>query len=185
MTHKIAVVVGSLRKDSWSKKVAHALKALAPDSLILDIVEIGAMPVYNEDSEGNDTQAAPQAWTDFRASVAPAVGCIFVTPEYNRTIPGGMKNALDVGSRPFADNIWSGKATAVLSLSPGPLGGFWANHNLRQSASILNMSMMAYPEGYLSSVHTLFTEKGELTPEAHTYFTDFLASYAQRVEKIA
>ena len=129
MNIKIAVIIGSLRKESWSKKVAQQLKRLAPEFLQMELIEIGDLSLYNEDSE----EHAPQSWRDFRSKIQACDGVVFVTPEYNRSLPGGMKNAIDVGSRPYTENIWSGKPAGVISISQGLLGGFGANHSLRQS----------------------------------------------------
>ena len=118
-TKDVAVFVGSLRKDSFSGKVAHALIELAPNSLKLAIVDIGNLPLYNADLESN----VPAAWTAFRDRVRPVHALLFVTPEYNRSIPGGLKNAVDVGSRPYGKSVWAGKPGAIVSCSPGAIGG--------------------------------------------------------------
>lgn len=185
MTYKIAVVIGSLRKDSWSKKIAYALKELALDSLDLEIVEIGDLAVYNEDLEGREEHHSYQAWTEFREKIKTTDGCIFITPEYNRSIPGGLKNAIDVWSRPSSENVWSEKPAAVMSLSQGILGGFWANHALRQSATVLNMYMMPQPEAFYHSIHNFFTDQNELTQEGHSHLSSFIASYGQWLKKMS
>jgi chromate reductase, NAD(P)H dehydrogenase (quinone) len=125
----VAVFVGSLRKESINRKLAKALAELAPSSLKLEIVEIGQLPLYSQD----DDQNPPQAYTEFRARVKAADAVLFVTPEYNRSVPGVLKNALDVASRPYGQSAWNGKPGAVISASPSAIGGFGANHHLRQS----------------------------------------------------
>src|SRR5690606_18870607 len=131
----VAVIVGSLREGSLSRKAAHALARLAPAHLNLRIVEIGDLPLYDEDLDGEN---APAAWTRFREDVRAADAVLFVTPEYNRSVPGGLKNAIDVGSRPYGQAVWSGKPAAVMSTSMGALGAFGANHHLRQSLTFFD-----------------------------------------------
>jgi len=176
---QVAVVVGSLRKASYSRKLAHVLAALAPDSLQLSIVEIGDLPLYNEDLEGETP-----AWARFRDQMRPADAVLFVTPEYNRSIPGCLKNALDVGSRPYGKSVWSGKPGAIVSNSPGAIGGFGANHHLRQSLVFLNVPVMQQPEAYVSGVAALFDDAGELTNEAtQGFLTSFMAAFAAWAER--
>ncbi|NQS71519.1 MAG: NAD(P)H-dependent oxidoreductase [Desulfobulbaceae bacterium] len=172
-TKKIAVLIGSLRKESFNRKMAKVLVELAPASLAPDIVEIGDLPFYNEDLE---TEQAPAPWLAFREKIAACDGLLFLTPEYNRSVPAVLKNALDVGSRPYGQNVWNNKPAAVLSLSLGALGGFGANHHLRQSLTCLNVPVMQQPEAYLGNAPTLFDENGQLT-KADT--KEFLASFMQ------
>src|SRR6266581_6030062 len=134
----VCVLVGSLRKASLNGMLANALMSLAPSSMKLDIVEIGQLPFYNEDLE---TAAPPAQWTAFRQRIKAADAVLFVTPEYNRSVPAVLKNALDVGSRPYGQSAWDGKPGAVISVSPGAIGGFGANHHLRQSFVFLNIPM--------------------------------------------
>jgi chromate reductase, NAD(P)H dehydrogenase (quinone) len=180
MAFKIAVLVGSLRKGSFSRKMAEALAALAPDTLSLQIVEIGDLPLYNQDL---DTDAPPPAWVAFRDTVRPVDGLLFVTPEYNRSVPGGLKNAIDVGSRPYGKSVWSGKPGAIVSVSPGALGGFGANHHLRQSLVFLDVPTMQQPEAYVGGAASLFDEQGGIANEtSKTFLTRFMASFAAWVE---
>src|ERR1700682_1352926 len=120
MNREVAVLVGSLRKESFTRKMAHALIELAPAELKLKIVEIGQLPHYNQDL---DTAIPPAAWVAFRDQVRPAHGVVFATPEYNRSVPGVLKNAIDVGSRPHGHSAWEGKPGAVISVSLGAIGG--------------------------------------------------------------
>jgi chromate reductase len=163
----IAVLVGSLRKDSASRKIAKAFAALAPQGLKFDIVEIGDLPHYDPDLE---TDAPPAAWTRFRDEVAQADAVVFVTPEYNRSFPGALKNAIDVGSRPWGKAVWVEKPALIISTSAGALGGFGANHALRQAISFFNMPLLGQPEAFIGNSLTLFDETGELTNEATAEF---------------
>lgn len=169
----VAVLVGSLRKDSLNRKMANALKELAPANLALEIVEIGQLPLYNEDLE---TPAPPAAWQTFRERVARADAVLFVTPEYNRSVPAAIKNALDVGSRPYGHSVWNGKPGAVVSVSPGALAAFGANHHLRQSLVFLNVLAMQQPEAYIGGAAQLFDADGKL---ANAGTQKFLAGFMQ------
>ena len=178
----VAVLVGSLRKESFSRKVAKALVALAPPALKLEILEIGQLPLYNQDDDANP----PAASAAFKQRVGQADAVIFVTPEYNRSVPGVLKNAIDIASRPYGHSAWSGKPGGVISVSPGALGAFGANHALRQSLVFLNVPAMAQPEAYISHAATLFDDKGTLTSESTREFLQkYLAAFAQWVERNA
>jgi chromate reductase len=171
----VAVFVGSLRKDAFSRKVALSLAALAPASLTLSIVEIGQLPLYNQDDEASP----PAAWSAFRARVRAAAAVLFVTPEYNRSMPAALKNALDVASRPYGQSAWAGKPGAVVSVSPGAIGGFGANHHLRQSLVFLNVPAMAQPEAYLGGAAELFDPGGAVVkPGTREFLQNFMESFA-------
>ena len=142
MPHKVAVIVGSLRKGSYNRLVAKAIAGLAPAELSFDFVEIGDLPLYNEDLEAS---GAPESWTRFRQQIKAADAVLFATPEYNRSVPAALKNALDVGSRPYGQSVYDGKPAGVVSVSVGAVGGFGANHHLRQSLVFLNMPVMQQP----------------------------------------
>ncbi len=157
-TRDVAVLVGSLRKDSINRKVANALTEVAPASLTLSLIEIGHLPIYNQDGD----ESPPAAWTQFRERIRSADAVLFVTPEHNRSVPAALKNAIDVGSRPYGKNAWSGKPGAVVSASPGSIGGFGANHHLRQSLVFLNVPAMPQPEAYLGGADKLFDAAGKL-----------------------
>jgi len=179
---EIAVLVGSLRKDALSRRTALALAKLAPPSLKLRIIEIGDLPLYNADLD----VAAPASWVAFRIAVKAAKGLLFVTPEYNRSVPAPLKNAIDVGSRPYGQGVWSGKPGAVVSISPGALGGFGANHHLRQSLVFLDVPVLQQPEAYLGGVGNWFDDAGELKDDAaRAFLTKFINAYAAWVEKHA
>jgi chromate reductase len=147
-TRNIAVLVGSLRKESLNRKLAHTLIELAPDALHCEIIEIGALQLYNQDLEAS----APAEWIAFRDRVRPVDGFLFVTPEYNRSVPAVLKNAIDVGSRPYGKSVYSKKPAAVASSSIGPMGGFGSNHHLRQSLVFLDMPAMQQPEVYIGGI---------------------------------
>ena len=175
----IAVIVGSLRKDSFNRKMAKALIALSPASLNLEIVEIGSLPLYDQDLEENP----PDAWIAFRDRIRPFDGVLFVTPEYNRSVPAVLKNAIDVGSRPYGQSVWDGKPGAVMTLSPGAIGGFGANHHLRQSLVFLNVPTMQQPEAYIGSAASLFDESGNLANDSIRDFAgNYIKAYAAWVE---
>jgi chromate reductase len=174
-TRDIAVIVGSLRKDSINRKVANALAELAPAALKLSIVDIGHLPIYNQDGDENP----PAAWTEFRERINAADAILFVTPEHNRSVPAALKNAIDVGSRPYGKSAWSGKPGAVVSASPGGIGGFGANHHLRQSLVFLNVPAMAQPEAYLGGADKLFDAHGKLADDGTRKFLEnFMQAYA-------
>ncbi len=180
-TRKIAVIVGSLRKQSFNRMMAKALMASAPATLNCEIVEIGQLPIYNQD--GDDEGHPPAEWVAFRERMRPFDAVLFVTPEYNRSMPGALKNAIDVGSRPYGKSIWNGKPGAILSVSPGLFGGFGANHHLRQSMVFLNMPAMQQPEAYIGGAAALFDAAGNLTNDSTRKFVqEFMQSFARWVE---
>jgi len=177
----IAIVVGSLRKDSASRKIAAALARLAPAHLTFRFVEIGDLPHYDPDLE---TASPPQAWTRFRREIAAADAVAFVTPEYNRSIPGALKNAIDVGSRPWGEAVWTHKPALVISTSAGALGGFGANHQLRQALSFFAMPVLGQPEAYIGASLTLFDEAGELVDAGTSDFLETIAAaFASHIER--
>src|SRR5256885_14949633 len=157
----VAVIIGSLRKDSINRKVANALAEVAPDGLKLSIVEIGHLPIYNQDGDENP----PAEWTAFRERIRRADAVLFVTPEHNRSVPAALKNALDIGSRPYGKSAWNGKPGAVVSASPGAIGAFGANHHLRQSLVFLNVPAMPQPEAYIGGADKLFGADGKIANE--------------------
>lgn len=173
-TYDVAVIVGSLRKDSINRKVANALAELAPAALKLSIIDIGHLPMYNQDIDENP----PAAWTQFRERISAADAVLFVTPEHNRSVPAALKNAIDIGSRPYGKSAWNGKPGAVISASPGGIGGFGANHHLRQSLVFLNVPAMAH-EAYLGGADKLFDAQGKLANDGTRKFLEsFMQTYA-------
>jgi NAD(P)H-dependent FMN reductase/ketosteroid isomerase-like protein len=173
-TAAIAVIVGSLRKESFSRKVAQALIARAPASLACQIVEIVDLPLYNEDLDAKP----PESWTRFRSQISGADAILFVTPEYNRSIPGCLKNATDIGSRPQGKNLFDGLPAGVVSVTPYSMGAFGANHALRQTFVYLNLLVMQQPEAYISGAAELFDMHGNLKSEATgAFFDKFMAAF--------
>lgn len=155
-----------------------ALANLAPSNLSLQFIDIGRLPPYDQDFD--DEHRAPPAWTAFRQEVRAFDAVLFVTPEYNRSVPGVLKNAIDVGSRPYGQSIWDAKPAAVVSVTPGALGGFGANHHLRQSLVFLNMPVLQQPEAYIGHVDTLVDGDGEVSNEAtREFLRGFMAAFAQ------
>ena len=159
MAYKIAILVGSLRKDSLTRKVARSICAIRNDNLDCSMVEIGELPLYNEDLDANP----PEQWVRLRQLIAAADGVLFCSPEYNRGIPGVLKNAIDIGSRPYGQSVFDKKPAAIITASPGSIGGFGSNHQIRQAAVYLNMPVMAQPEAYLGHVtNDSFDENDQL-----------------------
>jgi chromate reductase len=178
----VAVLVGSLRKASITRRAALALKKLAPDTLAFHDVEIGALPLYNEDLE----RELPPAWATFRQSMGACDAVLFVTPEYNRSVPGVLKNAIDVGSRPYGQSVWSKKPCAVVSVSPGAIGGFGANHHLRQSLVFLDMPVLQQPEAYVGGAGDLFSEDGDVTNErTRGFLAGLMSAFGTWIERTA
>ena len=178
-TFDVAVFVGSLRRDAYSRKVALALAALAPPSLKLSIVEIAQIPFYNQDLEATP----PREWIALRKRIVEADAVLFVTPEYNRSVPAALKNAIDVASRPYGQSAWDGKPGAVVSVSPGAIGGFGANHHIRQSLVFLNVPAMQQPEVYLGGVVDLLDAEGAIKNEAtRDYLLKFLNAFSAWIE---
>lgn len=179
---KVAVIVGSLRKESFNRKAANVVIGLAPESLELEIVEIDDLELYNQDLES----APPESWVDFRNKIKNYDAVLFFTPEYNRSVPAVLKNALDVASRPYGKNVWEHKPTGVVSVSIGSIGGFGANHHLRQSLAYLGMPTMPTPELYIGKAEDLFNDQGMLINETtRELFWKFINSFATWIEKLA
>ena len=184
MTRTIATIVGSLRANSNSERIAKAIAAEAPKDLRFDIVAIGDLPLFNPDIDG---ETPPAAWTTFRARIKSADAVLFVTPEYNRSVPGALKNAIDVGSRPYGRSAFAGKPAAVVSSSVGPISGFGANHHLRQSLAFLDMPTLQQPEVYLGGVNDgWFGADGRLTKDdTRAFIGKFAQTFAEWIERTA
>ncbi|MEA2773704.1 MAG: hypothetical protein QOD93_6666 [Acetobacteraceae bacterium] len=180
----VCVLVGSLRKASFSGMLANALMSLAPSSMESEVVEIGQLPFYNQDLE-RLIDPPPAPWTAFRQRVKAADAVLFVTPEYNRSVPAVLKNALDVGSRPYGSSVWDRKPGAIVSGSPGAIGAFGANHHLRQSLLFLNVPTMQQPEAYVGHAHKIFDEHGKLiNDDSRKFLQAFMQAFANWVETI-
>ena len=179
-TRDVAVLVGSLRKESFNRKMANAMIAMAPEPLKLEIVEIRQLPLYNQDDDANP----PAASAAFKQRVQQADAVLFVTPEYNRSMPGVLKNAIDIASRPYGKSAWTGKPGAVISVSPGAIGGFGANHHLRQTLAFLNVPTLQAPEAYVGGIGDAFDASGELVKDSLKQFaTTFINAYATWVDR--
>ena len=178
--HPVVVIVGSLRKESFTLKIANALVKLAPDTIKLSVVTLDGISFFNQDLEGNP----PADWLAFREKLQKSNGVIFVTPEYNRAIPGVLKNAIDVGSRPYGKSSFMGKPTGIISNSPGPLGGVSAAKTLQNILPGISGPIMGQPETYLNGIGDAFNEKGELIKEpVQKILEQYLAAFAAFVEK--
>src|ERR1700748_3874497 len=178
--HHIVVIAGSLRKESFSLKIANALAKLAPASLKLEVVTPHGISFFNQDLEANP----PADWLAFREKIQKSNGVIFVTPEYNRAIPGVLKNAIDVASRPYGKSSFLGKPTGIISNSPGPLGGVNAAKSLQNVLPGITGPIMGQPETYLNGVGDAFDEKGNLIKETlKTVLEAYLAAFAKFVER--
>ena len=175
------MLVGSLRKESFNRKMANAMIALAPKSLALSIVEIRDLPLFNQDEEANP----PPASREFKDRIRRADAVLFVTPEYNRSVPGALKNAIDIASRPYGDSAWRGKPGAVVTLSPGAIGGFGANHHLRQMMVFLDVPMLAQPEAYVGGAAKLFADDGTIAVDAtREFIVKFLNAFAHWIDRL-
>ncbi len=180
LAKNIAVLVGSLRRGSFNRMMATALIKMAPKDLRLEIVEFGGLDQYNQDLD----EAPPRSWVDFRNAIKKYDGVLFVTPEYNRSIPGVLKNAIDVGSRPYGKSVWEGKPGAVVSVSIGRTGGFGSNHHLRQTLVFLNVPSMQQPEAYIGNAQKVFDEAGNIVDASvRELMQKFMNSFGDWVAK--
>jgi chromate reductase len=171
--HSIAIIVGSLRKDSVNRKIALAISGMTADRLDCSFVEIGNLALFNQDIEASP----PAEWLAFKAAITAADGILFVTPEYNRSIPGALKNAIDIGSRPYGQSAWEKKPAAIVTVAPGGIGGFGCNHQLRQACVFLDMPTMQQPEAYLGGVtDKSFADDGSIADPALAKIVDRIAS---------
>jgi len=179
---KVGIVVGSARKGAFSQKVADVIAANLQEQYDLRFLRIDNLALFNQDYDEENT--VPDTWVSFRNEVREMDAYLFVTPEYNRSVPPALKNALDIASRPYGQNNWSAKPAAVVSISPGAIGGFGANHHLRQTLTFLNLYTMQQPEAYLSNIIDQLDENGELTDERTVkYLKNFAASFADWIAK--
>ena len=178
---KLGILVGSLRRDSYSRKVAVYLSSQLEEQFDVEIMDISTLAMYNQDLD--DDNQAPQEWLRFREGVKAKDAVLFVTPEYNRSMPAVLKNALDVASRPYVANVWSGKPGAVVSVSPGRTGGFGACHHLRQTATCLNIYLMQRPETYISGIDTAVDENGVTDARIQGTLQQFAQAFTEWVGK--
>jgi chromate reductase len=181
--HNVVVIVGSLRKESFTLKIANALTKMAPDTLKLNVVTLHDLSFFNQDLEATP----PADWLAFREKLQKSNAVLFVTPEYNRSIPGVLKNAIDVGSRPYGKSSFNGKPTGIVSNSPGPLGGVNAAKHLQNILPGISGQIMQQPEIYLTSVGDAFDDKGALVKEplqkALKQYVDAFAAFVEKQNK--
>lgn len=177
---RIATIVGSLRRDSLNRKMAQAAKHLAAPTMALDIVEIGDLGFYNQDIEATP----PPTWLRFREQVAAADGVVFFTPEYNRSVPGVLKNAVDVGSRPYGKSVFKGKPAAIMGVVPGALGATAAVQHLRVALVCNDMPVMSGPEAYVGGADKLFDAQGHIQVDSTRKFVEgFLQAFETWVRR--
>jgi len=178
--YSVVVIVGSLRKESFTLKIANSLTKLAPDTLKLNVVTLHDISFFNQDLEA----AAPADWLKFRETLQKSNAVLFVTPEYNRSIPGVLKNAIDVGSRPYGKSSFLGKPIGIVSNSPGPLGGISAAKHLQNILPGISGPILGQPEIYLNGVGDAFDDKGDITKESLlTVLKQYIYAFAAFVEK--
>ena len=183
MAKKIGFIVGSLRAESYNKKIAKKFAELLPEGFEAVFVEIGNLPLYNEDLDA--AGKIPEAWSAFRNTVKAMAGVFFFTPEYNRSMPAAMKNALDVGSRPYGEGVWAKKPGLVVSGSVGAIGGFGANHHLRQSLVCLDVPVLQQPEAYIGGVQSVIDSQGEFAERTVSLFQTLVDEYIVFFHKLA
>lgn len=171
--YQIAVIVGSLRKESFNRQLAHALIKLAPAQVQFKEVAIGELPLYNQDADGHEVAVVKQ----FRDAIRSADAVLFVTPEYNRSMPGVLKNALDQGSRPYGHSVWDGKPAAVIGMSVGAIGTALAQQHLRNVLAFLNMPTLQQPEMFLQFKDDFFTAEGAVGERSHAYVRSFVEQF--------
>ncbi|MDR1629033.1 MAG: NAD(P)H-dependent oxidoreductase [Oscillospiraceae bacterium] len=179
---KIGILVGSARRGSFCQAIAGRLATLLPEGFEADFLKIDDLAMFLQDYD--DDGAVPEAWARFRAQVRGYDAFIFVTPEYNRSVPPLLKNAVDIASRPFGQNTWKGKPAMVLAVSPGRVGGFAAFLHLRQILGSLNMRLLGYPETFLGDVVTFFDEEGVLSDEPNLLLQQWAKAFARWVELV-
>jgi chromate reductase, NAD(P)H dehydrogenase (quinone) len=180
MAYTVVTIAGSLRKESFSLKVARALAKLAPSSLKLDVITPQGISFFNQDLEANP----PADWLSFREKLQQSNGVLFVTPEYNRSIPGALKNAIDVGSRPYGKSSFNGKPVGIVSNSPGPLGGVSAAKHLQNILPGIAGPILQQPEIYLNGIGDGFDANGDVTKDAlRQVLQQYIDAFAAHVEK--
>ncbi|CAH1211989.1 2-hydroxy-1,4-benzoquinone reductase [Candidatus Nitrotoga sp. BS] len=179
--YQIAVIVGSLRKDSFNRKLAHAITKLAPSEFSFKEVQIGDLPLYNQDDDANQAESVKR----LKSEILAAQGLLFVTPEYNRSIPGVLKNVIDHASRPYGQSAWAGKPTGILGASPGAHGTAMAQQHLRNVLSHLNAPTLGQPEAFVQVKDGLFDEVGDIGSASKQFFQNWMDHYVAWVKKHA
>ena len=177
----VVVIVGSLRRDSLTQRLVRGITEVTPTTLRLENVPLGELPLYNPD---HDESTPPRPWVEFRARILRANAVLFATPEHNRSMPAALKNAIDVGSRPYGKSVWNGKPAAIVSASPGAIGAFGANHHLRQSLVFLNMPAMPQPEAYIGGVDRLVDKDGKFIHEStRAFLGSFMSAFERWISR--
>lgn len=183
MNIQVGIIVGSLRRESFSRKIGNNAKRMFPEGYTVSFVDLSQVEMYNADldDEGRPTDA----WIQLRKTLSALDAVLFITPEYNRSLPAVLKNALDVGSRPAGQSVWNGKPAAIISVSPGNLSAFGANHHLRQSLVFLNMPAMQQPEAYMGGVASVLDEAGQINNErTENYLQKAVDGFVRWIEKV-
>jgi chromate reductase len=181
MQYRIAVVVGSLRKESFNRKLANAIAKLAPPDFSLKQVQIGDLPLYNQDDDASPADSVKR----LKREITESQGLLFVTAEYNRSIPGVLKNAIDHASRPYGQSAWAGKPAGVIGVSIGATGTCLAQQHLRNVLAYLDVPTLGQPEIFLQSKDGLFDESGDIGPASRKFLQNWMDRYAAWVKKHA
>jgi len=179
--HQIAVIVSSLRRDSFNRKMATALEKLAPPDFVFQHLDIGALPLYNQDDDSNPAESVKH----LKSAILAAQGLLFVTPEYNRGIPGVLKNAIDHASRPYGQSVWAGKPAGILGVTPGTIGTALAQQQLRSVLAYLDVPILGQPEMYIQAKDGLFDNAGNIAEGSRKLFQSWMDQYAAWVKKHA
>lgn len=177
----IAVIVGSLRKDSFNQKLANAIVKLAPEGFFFRRVRIDDLPLYNQDDDASQAESVRR----MKGEIAESQGVLFVTPEYNRSIPGVLKNAIDHGTRPYGQNVWAGKPAGVIGISPGSFGTAMAQQHLRNILATLDMPTLNQPEAFIQAREGLFDGDGSIGEGSRKFMQNWLDRYVAWVKKHA
>ena len=179
--YSIAVIAGSLRRDSFNRKLADALAKLAPSEFSFEQVPIGDLPLYNQDDDAQPAESVKR----FKAAIAAARGLLFVTPEYNRSMPGVLKNAIDHASRPYGQSVWKGKPAGVIGVSVGAIGTALAQQHLRNVLAYLDVPTLGQPEAFIQAKEGLFDEAGNIGAASRQFLQDWMNQYVAWVKRHA
>ena len=177
--YTIAVLVGSLRRESFNRKLAHAMAILAPSDFTFEQIQIDDLPLYNQDDDAHQAASTLR----MKAEVLKAQGLLFITPEYNRSIPGVLKNAIDHGSRPYGTSAWSGKPAGVLGVSSGAIGTALAQQHLRNVLAYLNVPTLGQPEAFIQAKDDQFATDGSIGPSSRPFLQNWMDQYVAWVKK--
>ncbi len=175
----IGVFVGSLRKGSYNRIFANYAASVASEDFDTKFIDISRLELFNEDLEGTP----PDSWVAFREEIKDLDGFLFFTPEYNRSLPAALKNAIDVGSRPYGQNLWGGKPAGIMSVSIGGIAGFGANHHLRQVLSFVDVYPLQQPEAYIGNAMALVDENGVINDDTKAFVQTFMTAFEGWVKK--